>query len=511
MSNILCVTVRFMAPDPTFHGTRDGGQPEWPPSPLRLFQALMDAAASRWREQSFAEHVKPAFEWFERLDHPTIFAPGHHVESAFRIAVPNNDLDSPARVWAKGGEPVKPHRPIDLKTMKTVWPSRLFCDDKNENALHYLYPLSGGYCPHLDVLTDAARAITHLGWGVNMAAGDAGIVTDEQAAELSGHGWQPSTVGGVPLRTPRPGTLDDLIRKHCDFLGRLTSSGFRPVPPLRVFDVVRYRRLDQPLQRPYRVFKLRRTDDSPFRYPPRKLIHIAGMLRHLAIAVMKASPPTGVGSDWVETFVAGHAAADVPEHRQLSYLPLPSIGHIYTDPGVRRIMIAAPSGDDAWLSHVARYLAGRMLEPLRGDEFAGKDPPLLVPVRYDNIARRYTQPSNAWASVTPVILPGHDDHKPEKTRRLIEKALQQSEVDQPCEFEWSAFSRFPKSLSAHKYDRDKRPSGYIRPGHLQSQTAVHLTLRFNDNLKVPGPLAIGAGRHCGLGLMAAVEPWWCQG
>jgi hypothetical protein len=26
-------------------------------------------------------------------------------------------------------------------------------------------------------------------------------------------------------------------------------------------------------------------------------------------------------------------------------------------------------------------------------------------------------------------------------------------IDQPCEFEWSAFSRFPKSLSAHKYDR----------------------------------------------------------
>jgi CRISPR-associated protein Csb2 len=38
-----------------------------------------------------------------------------------------------------------------------------------------------------------------------------------------------------------------------------------------------------------------------------------------------------------------------------------------------------------------------------------------------------------------------------------------------------------------------------------SQTAVHLTLRFNDNLQVPGPLAIGAGRHCGFGLMAAVD------
>jgi CRISPR-associated protein Csb2 len=143
-----------------------------------------------------------------------------------------------------------------------------------------------------------------------------------------------------------------------------------------------------------------------------------------------------------------------------------------------------------------------MLEPLRGDEFGVTDPPLLVPVRRDNVARSYTQPANAWASVTPVILPGHDDRKPAKTRRLIEKALAQSGIEQPCEFEWSAFSRFPKSLSAHKYDRDGKPTGYIRPDHLQTQTVVHLTLRFNEGVNVPGPLAIGAGRHCGLGILA---------
>jgi len=165
-------------------------------------------------------------------------------------------------------------------------------------------------------------------------------------------------------------------------------------------------------------------------------------------------------------------------------------------------MIVAPLGDDAWLDHVARHLAGRMLEPVCGDEFAGRAPPLLVPVRHDNMARMYTQPANAWASVTPVILPGHDDHKSEKTRKLIEKALAQSGIEQPCEFEWSASSRFPKSLSAHKYDRDGRLTGYIRPDHLQTQTAVHLTLRFKNDLRVPGPLAIGAGRHCGLGVFA---------
>jgi CRISPR-associated protein Csb2 len=124
-------------------------------------------------------------------------------------------------------------------------------------------------------------------------------------------------------------------------------------------------------------------------------------------------------------------------------------------------------------------------------------------VRYDKVARFYTEPASVWHSFTPVILPGHDDHKPDKTRALIERALMQSGIEQACEFEWSPFSRFPNAYSAHKYGKDKQPQGYIRPDYLLSQTAIHLTLRFCDGLTVPGPMTIGSGRHCGLGLFAA--------
>jgi len=84
-------------------------------------------------------------------------------------------------------------------------------------------------------------------------------------------------------------------------------------------------------------------------------------------------------------------------------------------------------------------------------------------------------------------------------------ALIQSGIEQPCTFEWSAFSQFPKSFSAHKYDKDKRPIGYVRPDHLRNQTAVHLKLKFADDVKVPGPLTLGAGRHCGFGLMVGID------
>ena len=506
MSNFLHISVQFLDPVPVFHGQRDGSEPEWPPSPLRLFQSLVDAATSRWGEsEKFFKHIKPALSWLQQLQPTQIITPLHQVGTPFRIAVPNNDWDSPARVWAAGKEPAKPHRPIDLKTMKSLHPVRLICADGCDNTLHYLYSLPDSSCSNLKFLTLAARSITHLGWGIDMATGDASVLTDEQAGRLKGIRWMPSPTSGTPLRVPKAGTLCDLIRKHADFLNHISDDGFRPVPPLRVFDVIRYRSQHEPPQRPYRLFELRNIDGSRSRYPHRKLIHLAGMVRHMVIEDMKVSPPTSVDGNWVETYVAGHMTACNQEHRQLSYLPLPSLGHQHTDPGVRRIMIMAPLGDDAWLEHIARCLAGQQVKPLRGDEFGDHDPPLLVPIKSDNVSRCYTMAAQTWHSFTPVILPGHDDHKPNKTRKLIEKALHQSGIEQPCEFEWSAFSQFPKSYSAHKYDRNGRLNGYIRPDHLLSQTAVHLKLRFKDGLKVPGPITIGAGRHFGLGLFVAVN------
>lgn len=63
-------------------------------------------------------------------------------------------------------------------------------------------------------------------------------------------------------------------------------------------------------------------------------------------------------------------------------------------------------------------------------------------------------------------------------------------------------------LSAHKYVQDdaaaggKRRVNYVRPDHLWRQSGVHLRLLFDQ--PVPGPLLMGSGRHCGLGVFAAV-------
>ena len=67
MAEHLCISVHFLGGE--FHGRGDHGEPEWPPSPLRLFQALV-AAGARLDEGTGQE----ALQWLERQPAPSIVA-----------------------------------------------------------------------------------------------------------------------------------------------------------------------------------------------------------------------------------------------------------------------------------------------------------------------------------------------------------------------------------------------------------------------------------------------------
>lgn len=514
MSQHLCITIRFIQPFPLFHGRRDAEQPEWPPSPMRIFQALLNAACLRVRGKPLAPEVRHALQTLEVL-RPQIIAPHATVSTVgYRAYVPHNQTDLVTAAWHRGNLDA---RIASHRVEKDFRPMRIDILGDDLPTLYYLYPLDAMTLNPdglLRAVRPSVRAITHLGWGIDQVIADAAMI-DPSSMQLTGERWLPSARTGQRLRVHRNGSLDALTKRYGQVLNRL-QDGWTPVSPLTDNDVdqVRYRRDTDRVPRPRVVFRLLDENDDTVAYPHAKLIHIAGMVKHLAIEMMKRNPPRNLrgreAEEWIDAYVAGHQssddkAADRP-HAQFSYVPLPSTGHGHTDPAVRRVMVVAPFGDDIWLDHLAQRLAGQLLKPLPSTKLPpGTRLELIAEKRKDGVRDAYTRESHVWASFTPVILPGHDDHKPEKTRKLIEKALAQSGIDQPCEFEWSAFSRFPKSLSAHKYDRNGRLTGYIRPDHLLSQTAVHLMLRFKDGLKVPGPLAIGAGRHCGLGLFAAVE------
>jgi CRISPR-associated protein Csb2 len=526
MKPSLCISFRFIQPYPLFHGRGDGDMPEWPPSPLRAFQAMLNAASLRTRGRPLPPEVRSALQVLEVL-RPDVVAPRATLSTiGHRAYVPHNHMDLVTSAWDRGNSEAsiashrveKDHRPHRLETIGDDLPT-----------IHYLYPLDATNADPAELLNairPSVRSITHLGWGIDQVIGDASLI-EIAFSTLAGERWSPTPRGGGRLRVHRKGSLDALTRRHDNFLSRLVDSNWTPVPPLSAMDHVRYRRAADPLPRPCVTFRLVDENQDSVSYPQSKLIHIAGMVRHLAIELMKRNPPRasdlrGQSPDaWVASYVAGHRSesdkqADAP-HAQLSFIPLQSINPAkdLTDPSIRRVMIVAPIGDDAWLNHLAQRLDNTLLKP--DPKFPdthrlveqGARLELIADRKPDGVRDAYTRASRTWASTTPVILPGHDDKKDSKTRKLIEAALQQSGIDQPCTFEWSAFSHFRKMLSAHKYVRDdnapegKRRINYIRPDHLLNQTGVHLTIRFEH--PVPGPITIGAGRHCGFGVMVGID------
>ena len=491
MTKVLCISVTFL--DPRFHGRGDGGVHEWPPSPMRLFQALVAGSGPHLRHDT---EVNRALRWLEAQLPPTILAPASRIGTACPLYVPNNAMDLVAAGWARGNSDVSI---AEHRALKPVQPAHLL----NGDTVHYLWPIvDGGELPPVVAIECAVERMVALGWGVDLVVAQSRVLPAETSFGKSLEQWVPAVDHATSsLRCPVHGSLDALTARYAATLDRLKDNTFHPVPPFTAYRRIDYRRTTDVAGRPHAVFELINADGRMASYPQRDLIHVSGMVRHLAIESMRSFPPGGVGAGWVEAYVAGHGGPGEESHRRVSYIPLPSIGHRHVDPAVRRVMIVAPSGDARILEHLARRLNGVTLQPKPGASAVGEAPTLIVS-KHDSMARYYLDASNTWASVTPVILPGHDDHKPDKTRGLIEKALLQAGVDIACEFEWSSVSRFPRSLSAHRYGKDKRPTGYRRPKHLDGLTAIHLTLRFADSVAVAGPLTIGAGRHYGLGAMA---------
>jgi CRISPR-associated protein Csb2 len=472
------ISVRFL--DDRYHGLTDNGESaEWPPSPFRLFQALVAGSA---RGQDVPGGVSSALCWLELLDPPVIGAPRRLEGRPLLTYVPNN-VESRAR------------------TRKIVRPT-LLCGDRLLQYGWVFDDAQPGAMGHAASIVEAARHIRALGWGIDLAIGCGEIVDGPPRTMRRRTDYRSTTADTAvvtELRVPTGGSMQSLSECYGEMLGRYESSG---VTNLGSVNPV-YKRWGYTAgaARPRVMFALCDASGELYSYPHAKLIRLAGMTRHVAIGKMEKYPPDGIGDvgAWVESFVAGHRPNGTENQERFSYVPLPSIGHEYADAMVRRVMITAPFGCEAQLSHLADQLDGVLLQPEGGGEG-----PFLERRGVDGVARRYLDASRAWASVTPVILPGHDDHKPAKTIGLIERALRQSGIDEPCEFTWSALPNFPHCLTAHKYDRSGRLAGYVRPKHLEGLTAVHVRLTFE--CAVAGPLSVGAGRHCGLGVLATMPP-----
>lgn len=515
----LCLTITFL--DQRFHGRRDGGEPEWPPSPLRLFQAIVAAAAAP--TGGIDTRTAEALRWFERLSPPRISTPASSLGEPYRLSVPNNAMDLVAGAWARGiSEGSGDANPATHRTMKTVRATRMLGGGRVQYAWEIPGSMTGEDRRHAETISAAVRGIIALGWGVDLVVAHGRLVFEDEVALDGDERWEPVAVeDGVPLRVPRPGTFDALGRRHRAFVNRVTSDGFVPVPPLTAFSVVGYREAGSPRRRPAVGFKLLSPSGEAERlaaFAQCRAASIAAMLRHAACRAAEqdrdpTAPPDQMHSEaWGRTRIAGHGPDPSNKRRanndnspRLSYLPLPTIDARGVAGAIRRVMVAdLTDGDAATVGWASTRLGGAELI----DERTRSPVAVLAPLPLgDFVLGRYTggrEGSREWASVTPVILPGYDDGKPAKRERLVLACVERAGLLAAVE---SVQSRPPSwfpgvASSAEFNDRKEQDGGAFRrrPEYLRHLPAVHVRLRFRE--PVQGPISLGAGRHCGLGVLA---------
>jgi|HigsolmetaAR201D_1030396.scaffolds.fasta_scaffold06539_4 CRISPR-associated protein Csb2 len=505
MSRHFILSFRFLSP--WFHGRGDGGAPEWPPSPLRAFQALVAAAARGGR----LEATRNALRWLEQREAPLIIAPDATESTVgYRLSVPHNAMDLVARQWSRGGE----GNASEHRTMKDLRPCRL----PEDSTVHYAWRLDRDESLAPELIA-AARGVVALGWGIDLVVGDAAIVEESQLAAIvaSLKVWKPRADGLCELRVPVKGTLEDLEQRHAAFLARasLEDPTLRPPPALSAFAIESYARSDQPTSIDAACFTLMSAQSDSLRAfdLSRRGMAVAGMLRH---TVRMAAQRAGWDEARVNATVLGHGGGS---ESRLLLIPVPSIEprgpEAETVGPIRRVMLFSTeprSSDIAW---VRRSLGGMELI----DEDTGEIQAVLaVTSRRDRVLSRYVTEARSWVTVTPVVLPGHDDpggllRKLRNTRQadeqkallerlarrreaLVRKALRHAGFGDELVFSVQIETRETGFIAG--VDKASR---YAVPAHLAHAPRFHVKLTWPT--RIAGPICIGSGRFYGLGLFVA--------
>lgn len=308
----LSVTVRFL--HGRFHGQGDQRRREWPPSPARLFQALVAAVAALPEERK--RDAARALLWLEGLPAPVIQAPSVLSGNAYALAVPNNDGDLPATAWSKGQQPKDQQKPEALRTLKPVRASLV-----EDAPVAYRWALDPADAEPANAIAALARSVTALGWGVDAVAAD-GVVTADPPLDGDGSAaWMPGA-GSVPLRVPAPGFLQSLDARHAAFLSRLDRRGraMSSPPPVTGFAVVRYAAPGEAKEAPWLAYRLTDGGDGFVLVPDAVTPRLVNVVRERLERVLGARPAASV-----------------------TLCPLPSLGHRHADGAVRRLLAVLPS------------------------------------------------------------------------------------------------------------------------------------------------------------------------
>jgi CRISPR-associated protein Csb2 len=478
MQLILNITFPFER----FHGS------EFPPSPSRLFQALIAGSHRGIYIRQNAEVRDRALEWLENIAPPIIET-------------------CQAEMFGAGATNYVPNNDNSFAHIRTAKSMRAFVL-REESALRYVWrlPDSEHNRANAEVVCAMVRLVTHLGHGQDAVFVNGEILADGDITAKASIGeriaFQPKEQKGGDWTVPRTGALIAYKKRHETFLK--TGNSHTVNVPLRQVMYVPDNAID--LSCPYALFEMRDllNEDKFFSFDGRDLRQPAAMVRHAVIEFFDSRKgerfKTHYGEDLISRKVYGHEPKVEGEqskpvnHPHLAFIPIPSLYPRHPDGRVRRVLLAGFGFE----GETERELFDDLAQNLNGAEIKDKGESVARLIRVEEYEENwkffkqfYGQSSRLWRSVTPIILSGFN-RRGRKPKQLLYRTLNQIGIESNA-IESVAIYRGPIIPKTY------RPMDYRLSDYLDENPRYHAEIIFKR--PVSGCLVIGRGRHVGFGLM----------
>jgi CRISPR-associated protein Csb2 len=502
-----------------FHDGRYHGRPEWPPSPARLFQALLAGAASG---ENLSAENRTALTWLEHREPPVIAAPVKRDGSSFTNYVPNNDLDSVGR---------DPRRISEIRAGKQIKP--LLFDPSID--LLYAWSFDDGE-EHARRLCVIAERLYQLGRGVDMAWARGEIVDvdgiETRLAMHAGAIYRPATGdSGIVLSSPQKGSLASLERRFLEI-----GSRFKATKSGRQTQI--YSQASKPRFAPVVyaspphlfLFELRELTDTEAlgRWTLARAVNLVERIRDLAAAALKGRQPGAAAI--IDRIFIGRGAKEADKAERIRIVPLPSIGSPHVVPAIRRVMVEVPPNCPLSGTDIEGAFSGILVSEEVDSENGEVIETRLLPAEDRDMLRHYgvddRNGHRVWRSVTPVALSEVAARRridPQRLRKELAEArgTTSTEFKEPksgaerLAEESRATAAVLRSLrhsgiatraEAIRLQREPftgrgaRAEDFAPKTRFAKELLWHVDITFAEPLR--GPLVIGDGRYLGLGLMA---------
>ncbi|MEK7483594.1 MAG: type I-U CRISPR-associated protein Csb2 [Planctomycetota bacterium] len=467
-----------------YHGRNEQKNLEWPPSPLRLFQALI-AGSHQGVYGIINEAVRDrTLQWLENLPPPQIETAIVKKNKGLINYVPNNDdkLDH-------------------VRTAKSM-DAIVMMDEAHSVIYRWDFPFTQQNNQNAVVICAMASLVTHLGQHQDTICLCGEIKETKDLINNSNMiVFHPQESKDGLFKVPISGTLNACYQRYQAFLNKKPKEDF-PIPYRKVvYKPSNFINLNFPIA----LFKLYKIQEEKFlRFNPCYLREPAGMTRNAMISWLLENPKFQqyYGEDRTSQLICGHESrcSENPHNgHHFAFISLPSLNwNNKADGWIRRILVVGfgckNEQDKDLFEDAVKNLNGQILHDNNCEETIGRL--IQTDEKDDSILRMFIasndKPRNIWRTVTPIILPGMI-RRGRSTEQLIKRALIQSGIDSSDIDSIATFSGpiVPKTHSSRNY----RVCGY-----LQETPRYHAEVIFKKPV-IGGPLVIGRGRYSGFGLM----------